>query len=55
MPSVKRSHKTLSILDKIKIVDSLNKGISGSALAKKYDVGTSTISDIKKNSERLKR
>lgn len=55
MCSVKRSHKTLSIFDKIKIVEDINKGLSGRVLAQKYGVGTSTISDIKKKSEKFKK
>lgn len=47
MPRVKRAHKTLSILDKIKLIEEIEKGVSGKLLADKYGVGTSTISDIK--------
>lgn len=39
----------LSLKDKINIIDSLKKGETGRKLADKYGVGTSTISDIKKN------
>lgn len=55
MYSRKRSHKTLSIFDKLEILGALNKGESGSNLAKKYDIGSSTISDIKKSKEQIKR
>lgn len=54
MPPRKRNHKTLTLRDKSEIIDSLHRGISGKALALKYDVGTSTISDIKKNEEKIK-
>ncbi|UYV76717.1 hypothetical protein LAZ67_14001865 [Cordylochernes scorpioides] len=43
----------LSFTDKLKIVDLLKNGASGSSLARKYGVGNATISDIKKNSDAI--
>lgn len=51
--SGKRKRVVLSMRDKLNILQQLNKGASGVNLAKQYGVGTSTISDIKKNSESL--
>jgi hypothetical protein len=50
MPA-KRNHKTLSLTDKNTILKRLDKGESGKALAREFQVGTSTISDIKKKRE----
>lgn len=52
MPA-RRKHITLTIKQKSDIVDRLVRGESGKALANEYGVGTSTISDIKKNKEQL--
>lgn len=49
----KRPHKTLTLAEKQEIVKKLNDGVSGKALAEKYRVGTSTISDIKRNKEKI--
>lgn len=55
MSSVKRGHKTLSIADKISILNELKHGVSGKYLAHKYGVGASTICDIKKKKDQLHR
>lgn len=49
--SSKRSRKVLSIEKKIEIINRLEKGEPGSSLAKVYDVGKTTISDIKSRKE----
>lgn len=51
----KRAHKTLSLADKLKIIEEVNRGQSGKILAKKFGVGASTICGIKKNAENIKR
>jgi hypothetical protein len=51
----KTKSKTLTHKEKSNILDDLKQGISGKSLAVKYGVGTSTISDIKKNSDIIKR
>lgn len=49
----KRKRVVLSLQDKVKIIESIKNGESGSKLAQIYGVGTSTISDIKKNSDSI--
>ncbi|XP_050338865.1 jerky protein homolog-like [Bactrocera neohumeralis] len=49
----KRKRVVLSLNDKVKIIKSIKNGESGSKLAQIYGVGTSTISDIKKNSDAI--
>lgn len=51
----KRKHTTLSIKQKYEIIERLDRGESGKALSNEYRVGTSTISDIKKNKDKIKR
>lgn len=51
----KRKHTTLSIKEKSDIVKRLALGESGKVLANEYGVGTSTISDIKKNKDKIKK
>ncbi len=53
MPKTKRSFKSLSIDTKIEILEQIGR-VSYPVLAEKYGVGTSTISDIRKNSIKLK-
>ena len=49
----KRAHKTLSIEEKVEILDQIpNK--SYRIISEKYGVGTSTISDIKKHGSELR-
>ncbi|MFS1564304.1 MAG: hypothetical protein ACL7AX_13000 [Candidatus Arsenophonus phytopathogenicus] len=47
--SSKRKRVVLSMSQKVDIVNRLNKGESGQRLSEEYGVGTSTVSDIKKN------
>lgn len=54
MAPIKRNHKTLSLKEKSAIIDELKRGVSGKSLALKYGVGTSTISDIRKKSDKIK-
>lgn len=49
----KRKHVTLTLQKKMEILDQLKKGISGKQLAALYGIGTSTISDIKKNKDKI--
>lgn len=51
----KRKHVTLSLNTKAEIIKQLENGASGKLLAKKYGIGTSTISDIKRKSEDINR
>lgn len=50
----KRKHKTLSLVDKDKILKRLEKGEKLVSLAKKYGVGRATTHDIRKNSDKIK-
>ncbi|KAJ8957831.1 hypothetical protein NQ318_001827 [Aromia moschata] len=51
----KRKHVTLRIEQKAAILDKLKRGISGRKLAHEFGVGTSAISDIKRNSAKIER
>lgn len=48
-----RKHLTLSIKDKARVVDMINKGDSYTIIARKFGVGRSTIGDIKKNKDKI--
>ena len=50
----KRKRIVLSIEDKVKIVELLDKSVSYSVIAEKYGIGKSTVSDINKNRENPK-
>ena len=49
----KRNRNVLTIETKLKILNRLEKGESGSLLASEFNVGKSTISDIKRNRENI--
>jgi len=49
----KRKRVVVSLKDKLDIITALKRGVSGRFLSNKYGVGTSTISDIKKQSEKI--
>lgn len=51
----KRKHITLPLGQKAEILDKLRRGVSGKKLAQEYGIGTSTISDIKKNSGKIEK
>lgn len=51
--STKRKRIVLTIKEKVDIIAQSKKGETGRALAEKYGVGTSTISDIKKNADSI--
>lgn len=51
----KRKHKTLTIKEKCDILDRLNSNETFSSLASEYGVGRSTIYDIKRNHEKIKK
>ena len=48
MAPIKRKHKTLSIKEKLEIIEKLEKGKSGTSLAFEYGVGKATISNFKR-------
>ena len=51
----KRKHTTLTIAKKIEIVKRLERGEKACRISLDYGVGTSTISDIKKQAANLKK
>lgn len=51
--AIKRKHKVLTIETKLEILNRLAKGECSSTLAKIYDIGKATISDIKKKKESI--
>lgn len=51
--STKRKRIVLTIKEKVDIIAQSKKGETGRALAEKYGVGTSTISDIKNNADSI--
>ncbi|KAH0817852.1 hypothetical protein GEV33_004939 [Tenebrio molitor] len=49
----KRKRVVLNFQQKLEILRQLNEGKSGTILAKQYGIGTSTISDIKRNADSI--
>ncbi|CAB3224322.1 unnamed protein product [Arctia plantaginis] len=49
----KRKRVVLSLADKLKIIEQLDKGVTGKKLSEIYGVGQSTISDIKNSKSTL--
>nr|XP_015833731.1 PREDICTED: jerky protein homolog-like isoform X1 [Tribolium castaneum]XP_015833732.1 PREDICTED: jerky protein homolog-like isoform X2 [Tribolium castaneum] len=49
----KRKRVVLTFQQKLEILQQLNEGTRGSVLAKQYGIGTSTISDIKRNADAI--
>lgn len=50
-----RKHVVLTMKEKVDIIVQLKKGDTSRVLTEKYGVGTSTISDIKKNVDSIAR
>lgn len=48
-----RKHSTLTIKDKLRIIELLDKGDSYPVNARKFGLGRSTVGDIKKNKDKL--
>ena len=53
MSSMKRKRNVLTIESKLEIIKQLEKGVSGSSLAVRYNIGKATVSDIKKQKEAI--
>ena len=49
----KRKHLSLSITQKVKLLQKLDSGVSVNRLTKEFDVGKSTIYDLKKQKDKL--
>ena len=47
----KRKRVVLTIEEKVKVLDMLDKSVSYSIIAEKFGIGKSTVSDLKKNRE----
>ena len=54
MAEEKQNLVTLSIEQKFTILKKITGGVSLSNIAKEYGIGKSTVSDIKKNEDKLK-
>lgn len=52
-PSVKRKHVTLTIPQKLEIIRRLESGESRTSIMEEYNIGSSTIYDIKKRKDQL--
>lgn len=52
--SQKRRRSVMTIQEKLKIIEELDKGATASALNRKYNVPRQTISDLKKNAADIK-
>ena len=53
MVTDKRKRKVLTLDKKLKILELLDDNYSLAAIATKYDIGKSTVSDIKKDRQKL--
>ena len=53
MATVKRKRKVLTVDEKLKILELLDNNYSLAAIATKYDIGKSTVSDIKRDRQKL--
>ena len=49
-----RKHVVLTIEQKLQVCDSIRKGDSYAEITKKFNIGKSTISDIKRSEQKLK-
>ncbi len=54
-PPAKRARKVISLSDKLRILERLEAGETASKLAKEYGIGNSTLTDIKKAKEKIRR
>lgn len=48
-----RKHSTLTLKDKLRIIEMLDKGDSYPIIARKFGIGRSTVGDIKKNKDKI--
>ena len=55
MTEGKKKHVTLSIREKLTVLKKIAGGASLASIAKEYGIGKSSVSDIKKNEEKLKK
>jgi hypothetical protein len=52
---VKRKHVVLSIADKLKIIEKIAFGVTIGLLAADHGIGVTTVKDIKKNKESMRK
>ena len=50
----KRKRVVLTIEEKMKVLDMLDKSVSYTVIAEKFGIGKSTVSDLKKNKEKIR-
>jgi transposase len=51
---IKRKHVTLTISNKLKVIEKLENGVSGKKIAAEFGISQQTVSDIKKQKESIK-
>jgi hypothetical protein len=51
---VKRKHVTLSVVEKLKILDKVDAGVSPAKIVEESGIGKQTVSDIKRHKEKIK-
>lgn len=54
MAPIKRSHKTITLTEKSKILDYLDAGKSTRQIAEQFGIPKSTVFDIKKNKDKIR-
>ena len=47
--SMKKRKRVVLIIEKVKVLDMLDKSVSYSIIAEKFGIGESTVSDLKEN------
>ena len=52
--STKKKRAVLTIEEKVKVLDMLDKSVSYSIITEKFGTGKSTVSDLKKNKEKIR-
>lgn len=50
-----RKHVTLKLQDKLEVIKLINKGSSYSAITRQFGIGVFTISDIRRNKEKIEK
>lgn len=51
--ATKRKRVVLSIQDKLKVIEMLDKSVSFAIIMERFGIGKSTVSDIKKNKAKI--
>ena len=53
VPMARRKHEVLTLQDKHKVIEQLDKGVSPSEIMLEFNCGKSTISNLKTNSKKI--